>query len=243
MSAVREGTELFLSGPPRHLRARVDWDPGQKVLPVAVRLKDGPAVLRAYIRSRGAGWSEVRVRLPEGTPPGRYRGEAVAGEARWALVLDVAPVIDVRLVPEVAFLSSEPGGRAEFEVAVSNDGNVAVDVPEGAAVDLDEPDQERALGRALRAELKEDEKRVDRLFEELRETHAGEGRVTVTEGAGPVEAGERRRLRCRLEVPMTATPGRRYGGSWDVGNTGHFLTVDVTGPPAGSARTRGRRKP
>ncbi len=124
-----------------------------------------------------------------------------------------------------------------------NASNVAVEVPQETSMDLDAEDQERAFGRALRAELPEGESRVDRFFEELREGHGGEARLTVVDGAGALEPGESRELRCRVEVPMTVQPGRSYGGSWEIGNAGHFLTLEVGKPEPGTPRTRGRRKP
>jgi hypothetical protein len=244
VSAVRGGEAIALSGPPRRVSALLEHRvEGERVTPVTVRLKKGPPVVRALLKAKGPGLSELRVTLPAHTAPGTYPGEAVVGDATLGVSLEVSPVLDVGVEPGITAVSAEPGGRAEFDLVVANLGNVMVDVPEAAALDLDADDQERALGRALRADLAEGERRVDRLFEELRAFHGGEGRVAVLEGAGGLEPGDQRSIHCRLEVPMLAAPGGRYSGSWDIGNAGHFLTVDVTKPPSGTPRTRGRRKP
>ncbi len=81
MKAVREGETLTLSGPPRNVTATVQLDDAsQRVVRVAVKLADGPSVLRAYVRPYGGGMGELRLKLPPATSPGTYRGEAVIGE-------------------------------------------------------------------------------------------------------------------------------------------------------------------
>lgn len=243
MSAVRGGDRIEISGPPRNLKAEIHLEAGgARVMPVELSLPDGPSIQRAYVRARGPGTGEIRLKLPDETPPGTYSGEARVGDSSLQIALNVVPVLRVRVRPGLTPVSAEPGGRAEFTITVSNTGNVPVDVPKQAVLDLDDDrGQDRALGRALRADLGEGERRVDRFFEELRDSHGGEGRVTVLKGAGSLGPGESRELRCQLEVPMTTEPDRSYSGGWGFGNSGHALVVEVLKPAPGTPRTRGRK--
>lgn len=230
MSAVSRDQLVLLAGPPWKLRAVAPLDTaGERVAVLKLELAGEHALHRATIRPFGPGTSEIRLKLPRDTPPGTYRGEASLGGEAHAVVVQVTPVVRTRVTPRQTALVVEPGGRAEFEILVSNNGNVAVDVPKAATFDLDdEAGQDRALGRTLRAGLGHGESRIERFFEELRVSHGGEARVLLVEGAGALEPGESRTLRCQVEVPLTLQPGRAYAGGWEVGSASHLLVVEVT---------------
>ncbi|MEJ2184971.1 MAG: hypothetical protein P8Z36_03440 [Gemmatimonadota bacterium] len=244
MSAVAGREEITLSGPPRNTTGVVGGTGTQRVVRVELKLPGGPSIQKAYVRTGAGGEREIQLQLPGDTPPSTYRGEAKVGEVAVPVVVHVAPVLQVWVEPQTTLVAAEPGGRAEFQITVSNNGNVPVEIPEEVSLDLDDDrGQDQALGRALRARLKEGEHRVDRFFEELRQSHGGQGRVAVLEGAGPLDAGAARALSCRLEVPMTAQPGRSYSGGWDIGNGGHQLVVEVKKPASGTPRSRRRKTP
>jgi hypothetical protein len=229
MSAVSGGERILLTGPPHNTKAVVRIDTPE-VVAVTVRLDlaGNTSLHRGYVRPVGPGSSEVRLKLPRDTPAGEYRGEVKLGETTHAIVVQVAPNVRTRVNPKHLALSAEPGGRAEFDLIVSNDGNVAVDIAKSTTFDLDDGDgQDRALGIALRAELAGDERRVDRFFDELRRSHGGEGRVSVIDGAGPLGPGESRAIRCRVEIPMTTAAGRSYVGTWWIGSATHIVAVTV----------------
>lgn len=236
---MRPPDAITLSGPPGSMSAIVQMDAGGVVVvPIAIKLGDGPVICRAHVRPFGRGTSEIRLRLPGETPPGRYSGEGpFAGEPR-AVTVEVEPVVRIRLHPKRTTLEAAGGAGPGFAVTVVNTGNVSVAIPEAAVFDLDdEESQDRALGRAMRARLVEGERLVDRVFDEIRESHGGEARLAVVEGAGPLEPGETRTLRCQLVLPTSVQAGRTYTGGWEIGNTTHLFTIEVTknGP-----RSRGR---
>jgi hypothetical protein len=230
---------LTFVGPPRSTSVRVPLDPAVgRTLPVMIRIDGKLAGYRADVRQTGEGSSEVRLHLPPETPPGRYGGHAsVAGEQR-AVVIVVEPHSRLRVRPAQTFVATSAGASADFMIELTNAGNVAFDVPKTSTFDLDSSEgQDRALGRALRAQLEPDERRVDRFFEELRELHGGEGRVEVVSGAGPLEPGTSRELRCRIDVPDMVQPGSYYEGAWELDSAVHSIIVEVT---AAAPRTRGR---
>ncbi|HKJ02223.1 MAG TPA: hypothetical protein VJ997_07200 [Longimicrobiales bacterium] len=245
MKTAQKGEAITLSGPPRNATANIQLDDAsERVVPVAVKLADGPSVLRAYVRPYGRGTGEMRLRLPPDTPPGTYRGEAVMGKLTRAIVVAITAEHNVRVDPPQTSVRGAPGETVEFEIHLTNGGNVSLDVPKETAVELDDDrDQVHAFGRALRSKLDEGEHRVDRFFEELRESHGGQGRVTVLDGAGPLDPGGTRTLRCGLEIPDIARPGRTYTGGWEPAGGGHLLIVEVAEKSPDKPRVRARSKP
>ena len=242
MSTVSRGELVVFAGPPHKMQAVAHLGAATaKVVVIRLQLDGEPSLHRAYVRPFGPGVSEIRLKLPHDTPAGTYRGEASLGGVTHAVVLQVTPSIRTRVNPRQSPVAVEPGGRAEFAIVVSNNGNVAVDLPKARLFDLDDEEgQERALGKSLRAGLGQGESRVDRFFEELRVSHGGEARVILVEGAGALAPGESRAVRCQVEVPMTAQPGRSYVGGWEIGYASHLLVVTVTTPgPRDSGRKTG----
>jgi hypothetical protein len=231
MTTARAAREaIALSGPPREVMAVVPLGmAGKAVVPLRLMLGGEPAIFRAHVRPFGQGASEIRLRLPEETPPGTYRGAgSFEGEER-DVVVEVEPVLRLRVRPGRTALAGAAGATVPFSITVVNAGNVPIEVPKAAQFDLDDDEgQDLALGRTLRATLAEGERRVDRFFEEIRAQHGGEARVRVREGAGPLAAGVMRRLACELEIPATARAGRSYLGAWRLANAGHAIAVEVT---------------
>jgi hypothetical protein len=229
MNAVTGLGRITLAGRPRKVSAVVRLDPScDRVVPVAIKLADTPSIFRASVRHFGAGTSEVRLRLPGETPPGRYGGEGQFAGERRALLVEVEPAVRIRVSPKQTVLTVDGGSTAEFALTVVNAGNVPLDVPKAAVFDLDDADaQDRALGRAMRAKLPEGERLVDRFFDEIRESHGGEAHLAVLEGSGRLEPGDTRTLRCQLVIPASAQAGRSYLGAWQLGNVSHLVGVVV----------------
>jgi hypothetical protein len=229
MTAVRAEAITF-AGPPHNTAAVVSLGPLEDtVVPVTLKIAGEPAVFRSYIRPFGPDKSEIRLRLPRETPPGTYHGVATLGGKPRPIVVEVEPVVRIRVQPKQTSLSVDAGSKKDFGITIVNGGNVPFDVPKVAAFDLDDAEgQDRALGRALRATLPQGERRVDRFFEEIRAAHGGEARVAVRSGVGRLEPGASAELSCLLEVPATVQAGRSYLGAWPLGNASHVIVVLVT---------------
>jgi hypothetical protein len=242
MKSGAEAAELRLSGPPQRVSGTLAVDiPKSTVVPISLSVSDEVAIYRARARAIGSGLCEVRVRLPRGTPPGTYRGESRFGDRTRSTTVEIVAKDRIRVQPPQTTLVGAPGGSAAFVVTVVNDGNVALEVPKKAWLDFDDVrGPERALARALRADLEEGEPRAERFFEEIRQDHGGEAQVHVVEGAGRVPPGETRTLKCRLETPPTVEAHRTYAGTWDLGSAGHGIVLEVTNGTTDRARGRKR---
>jgi hypothetical protein len=240
MSTARAATAIVFAGPPQNLSAALaSQPPAERSLPVTIRIAGEPVVFRAHVRPLGPGHCEIRLRLPRETPPGTYQGMMVFDGKSHATLVEVEPVVRIRVHPRQLSHSAEAGSTVEFKLNLGNTGNVTVDIPKLDSFDLDDASgQNRALGRALRATLPAGERRVDRFFEEIREAHAGEARVAVRSGAGHLAPGESRELNCLLEIPPSAQPGRAYRGAWPLGNTSHQVLIEITKSSAGNGRKR-----
>ena len=241
MKAVRRGDEITLSGPPRHTAVVVPIDlSAERIVPISISVANQPAIYRAVVRAFGSGKSEILLRLPGDTPPGKYTGEGTVGGKTRAIVVEVEPDMRLRVQPKQTLVSVAASSRVEFSLSVLNGGNVPFDVPKSGVLDLDDAaGQDLALGRTLRASLSRGERRVDRYFEELREGHAGEARVTVRNGAGRLEPGDSRELTCVLDVPAVAKEGRLYVGAWQIGNVAHVIVAEIrTGTQTRNGRTK-----
>ncbi|MEO8621062.1 MAG: hypothetical protein ABI625_08345 [bacterium] len=221
--------EIALSGPPRNVTGVVPYSvPRSAIVPMSLSVRGESTVYRAVVRPIGTATSEIRIRLPVDTPPGIYTGEStIDGEPRRVSV-KVDAALRLSVLPKQTRVTTAATATVEFGLTVMNGGNVAFDVPKSDAFDLDDAvGQERALGKTLRAPLSPGENRVDRFFDELRESHGGEAHVSVRTGAGPLQPGESRELSCTLVVPDTAKEGRTYTGPWALGNTAHVIVADI----------------
>ena len=229
MNAVRHGDEITLAGPPRNLTAIIPLDMARStVVPISVTHAGQATIYRAVLRPVGIANAELRLRLPDDFASGTYSGEATLHGKPRAIFVEVQAVTRIRIDPRQTVVTAEPSSSVQFTVTVTNGGNEPFHIPKSDTLDLDDvAGQDRALGRTLRAPLETDERRVDRLFEELRQTHGGEGRITVRSGAGPLPPGESRVVSCVLDVPESAQPGRSYVGAWELGRVSHLIVADI----------------
>ena len=231
MKLAHGGNAITLAGPPGNMAAVTPLAVAARtIIPVTIRIAGQPAIQRASVRPFGNGRSEIRLRLPLDTPPGTYDAEGVLDGKPLRMVVEVEPVIRIRVHPRQTRVSAAPHARVEFGLSIVNSGNVPFVVPKSDAFDLDDTaGQDRALGRSLRAADAPGERRADQLFEELRQSHGGEARVAVLRGPGRIEPGETGELACVLDVPDMAKAEHSYLGAWQLGNAGHVIVVDVTG--------------
>src|SRR5678816_434179 len=98
MMATRPGNEIALAGPPRNMTGVVASDVSKSaVIPISIKVKGESTVYRAVVRPARNGVSEIRLRLPNDTPPGAYTGEATIDGAPRRVTLAVEPVMRIRV--------------------------------------------------------------------------------------------------------------------------------------------------
>ena len=80
MTAPRTQGSITFTGRPGNLSAVVPADLAtEKIVPISVSVAGKPTIYRAIARPLGASQSEIRLRLPDDTPPGTYPGEGTLG--------------------------------------------------------------------------------------------------------------------------------------------------------------------
>ncbi|MBI2369582.1 MAG: hypothetical protein HYV08_04975 [Deltaproteobacteria bacterium] len=187
----------------------------------------------APARAEGVSW--LRLSLPRGTPPGSYTGTVQIEGREQPIIVDVERDIDLRLFPDALSLAAPPGAVVHVDLSVVNAGNVVCEIRRAYAFGVSVMGGvEEAVGQALRAQLAQGERRIDRFAEELANAHGGLVRVSVREGAGPLRPGESRELRVALHLPDRLQAGHTYTGTWPLHDLNCYVRVDAThGRPSG----------
>jgi hypothetical protein len=137
------------------------------------------------------------------------------------------------MYPPNLSLAGQPGGRIEVDLVVANVGNVGCELRELYVFGLFETQGvESAIGRSLRAELAENERRADRLVDELAASHGGLVRVSVLQGAGELAPQEVRDLRVAFHLPNELKTRRAYSGTIPIHNLRYYVRIEVAEAPA-----------
>jgi len=172
----------------------------------------------------------LRLALPAHVPPGSYPGTLSAGgrEREIRLEVDASPLL--RVVPEQLRIEAHPGDLVGVELTLLNQGNVPLELRgvQLFGIFMD-GGVERALRLAYVRKLKEGERRVDILADNLAQAHGGLVKMKVQKGEGIAEPGALVALEVTLEVPKGLTRGVRYTGNWEL--PGLVYPVSILIPP------------
>ena len=138
MQIVGRWKPLHLRGAPPHLSAVMPSGSfAEGAVPLSVKLplpESATMPTTAWIEPLGnAGLNCIQVELPESTPPGDYRGTVEIGKQQCSIVLEIAPRVELRILPATSMVDAQPGARNEFGLTIINVGNVPVEVPKATA--------------------------------------------------------------------------------------------------------------
>lgn len=237
-AAKAGATPLTFRGPPHRLRSLVTLPEttGERFTP-EVQLV-GAEVERSSFRPRtreGIAMGQIRIRLPESTPPGTYRGSvAIAGE-EVPFVAEVEPRPNVAVDPSNLSLEVEPGAEAAADVTILNRGNVPFELPAASQFCIfDDSGVDHAFWLALGSDPPEGRKRIDVLLDDLAGSHGGLVEVSARAPKGTIAPGKAGEARVAMRFSDRLRPGRTYAGSWDA--DGLHLSVAVTVPEKKRAR-------
>jgi hypothetical protein len=205
-----------LRGSPRGLSGAIRLEGRQPVAPAPelpeLSLDPASVAVAEMEAPDGERTAQIRLGVPETTPPGTYQSLVSVGETPVRVVLEVEPRARLRASPKRLNLTADPGQDVTGAVSISNIGNVAVEIPPTVRFGLfDIRGVERAIGRALIATPVRDERRVDILMEELAREHGGLVTSEV-EGAGEILPGHVRYIGLKFTVPSEVSSGRTYYG-------------------------------
>jgi hypothetical protein len=173
------------------------------------------ALRRIVVRPRQSRPVPVALALDPRTPPGTYRAELdIEGEQR-TVVMHVTEEVSLSIAPASVVLPNRPGEKAQKQVVLTNEGNVAITVKPIGAVVLDE---ELAHCRALRgalADVGETMKTLDDFAAALGKRYHGiyESLVLrVKNDEVTVAPGETRVIDLQIALPEKLERRSRYAG-------------------------------
>jgi hypothetical protein len=170
--------------------------------------------------------ARIRFELPGTTAPGTYEGDVQVDDTTYSLVAEVEPRTYLLISPSRLTLEATAGTEVGAEVTLVNAGNVSCEIGKAYTFRLFDNDSfDRGLGAALRSDSGTGLKRIDRLVEELAESHGGLVRVNIRDGAGTINPGERREIALELKFSDRLKDGRTYFGTWSLYNLNYYIRV------------------
>jgi hypothetical protein len=189
-------------------------------------MADGEPLLLSVRRS--AAFSLLSFRLPKSTRPGSYAGSAEVGERKIPVVIEVEAQPRLRFLPSKISFRGGPGARLRAEITVLNLGNMDVVIePKSSFCIFDN----QGVGEAFYAALTEKEvdgrRRIDRVMDELAESHGGMVRAAVLKGSGMLEPEDHRELRVEFQLARRVRPGRSYTGAWMIAKSSLEVEVEA----------------
>lgn len=206
-----------------------------------VRAAAGGLHIGARLAPRDTTRARAHLRVDPYTPPGRYTMDA-EGFAAGGVVLEVLERVSTQLTPARLDLRGAPGEVLTAEVAVTNRGNVPLEVPRAALVHLEE---RFWMGRSLTYVLRDVARDAgateyfDRLLAELKDTDIRPMRVDVAARDGDLAPGDTLTARLALHLPEELRKGRDYVRSITFMHARLFVAVTCDGS-ASSTKRRAR---
>jgi hypothetical protein len=161
----------------------------------------------------------LRLVLPDGTPPGSYRGTLRLGKREIRLEAEVGSDAALTLIPGTVRAVGASGGTVSAGLTAVNTGNVAVALPERQGVGLfTTQGLDRALGRALSGTAERGLEHFEALGSALADEHGGIMEVR-TDGGGALAPGQTRAITIEMSPPSSLRAGETYFGFWLAGGS------------------------
>jgi hypothetical protein len=213
---VSERSPLRFKGAPTRLTAT--FPSPQEVAKVGSLVMPDKEPLPLTIRrlpSTTPSLAMLSFRLPKSTRPGSYTGSAEVGGKQIPVVIEVEARPRLRFLPPKVSFRGAPGARLRTKVSVLNLGNVDVTIePESTFCIFDNRGVDRAFFQALTEKGVDGKSRIDRVLDELAESHGGLVRAVVQEGAGKLPPEAARELKVEFEFSHRMRSGQTYRGGW-----------------------------
>jgi hypothetical protein len=223
--------KLRLQGPPRRLRAvssaMRQIGEYQLRLPDVLSKSGAPAMVSAHVLRQREDAGQLRVRLPESTPPGEYTAQLETDSGTYPVALVVEPQVRLRSLATRSVFEGKPGETAEIMLTVSNRGNIAVAVPEAITIGIyDDDGLEDAFASTYRQDTDDPLKLLGHWILKVREGYGGLLKCTVA-AAGEIAPSEERTLTVRTKLPEKLKPGHSYHGVLEIGPLAQSISVSV----------------
>jgi hypothetical protein len=225
-----ERSPLRFKGAPTRLIATL---PAPQGVPKTGRLvlpdKEPVPLTIRRMHSTTPSFAVLSVRLPKSTRPGSYAGSAEVGGVLIPVEIEVEARPRLRFLPPKVSFRGAPGARPRTKLTVLNLGNVDVTIePESTFCIFDNRGVDQAFFQALTEKVEDGKRRIDRVFDELAESHGGLVRAVVQEGAGELAPEEARELTVEFQFSRRMRAGQTYRGGWSISEASLEVEIEAT---------------
>jgi hypothetical protein len=236
------GDELHLLGTPMLCLGyvRLQNQSAEKVrikrIPLAASKLTGPVdvpvshlQLFARLLPGAALQAPVRLLIPPQTPPGKYSAEALVGNVRKSVIVDVLESRDLRIIPEDFHLKLHAHERAVRTVQLTNHGNMPWRLRQAALVPLVERDGvHRNISLSLRNTREPAYENVLNDFvKRMQDTEVGPAKIKIVSDADVLGPGESQNLELDISLPDNLKKNRRYTGKMFFENARLLLDIEI----------------
>lgn len=230
---AKEQSPLRFKGPPTRLTALLSAIPGIGKAAKAGRIVlpdiEPLALTIRRVQSTSPSVALMSFRLPKSTRPGSYTGRVEVEGTQIPVVIDVEARPRLRFLPPKVSFHGAPGARLRTEVTVLNLGNVEVTIaPESTFCIFDNRGVDRAFYQALAEGGTEGKSRIDRMLDELAESHGGLVRAVVLNGAGELPPEAARELTVEFQFSRRMHAGQSYRGGWSISEASLEVEIEAT---------------
>jgi hypothetical protein len=172
---------------------------------------------------------QVKIRLPEATPPGRYAGTLKSGQQEFPIAIDVQEKQRLQIAPASLQLHGKPGEKIYAQLLLINKGNVSINIPERDVVGIyDDDGMEVAFAATYRLETDDPLVLLKNFVGKLREGHGGLLKIRVSEGAGELPPATQKSITLEINFSEAAKANHQYHGVWSLGPVEYALTLAVS---------------
>lgn len=172
---------------------------------------------------------QVKIRLPEATPPGDYKGTLKSGTQEYPVAIQVNEKVRLQISPVTLHIVGKPGEKIQAQLLLSNKGNVAIDIPERDAIGFYDDDG-LEVAFATSYGMKSDDPLVllKTFIGKLREGHSDLVKIRVLDGAGALPPAAQKCVTLEFAIPSNAKSKHNFHGVWSLGSVEYALTLTVT---------------
>jgi len=172
---------------------------------------------------------QVKIRLPEATPPGDYKGTLKSGTQEYPVAIHVNEKVRLQISPVTLHITGKPGDKVQAQLLLSNKGNVPIEIPERDAVGFYDDDG-LEVAFATSYGMKSDDPLVllKTFIGKLREGHSDLVKIRVIDGAGVLPPATQQCITLEIAIPSNAKSKHSFHGVWSLGAVEYALTLTVT---------------
>jgi hypothetical protein len=181
----------------------------------------------------------AQVSIPPHTPPGRYTADALVGNVRKPVTIEVLESWDLAVLPAELGLKLQLGERVVRTVQLTNRGNMPWNIPHAAFAPLEGGDGIHHNIFLALTKTKEPtfEGVLNDFVKRMRDNEVEPAKVKILSDTEVLPPGGTLELQLEISFPDNIKKNRRYSGTVQFDNARLRLDIEVLG---NTARTRSR---